>query len=468
MPKTDAERARAYIARKRSLARAAGRCASCCKKVPKPGHVTCKSCSLRASKRSTRKRKRDHASAKFGPLIAAHERAGDVAKEHHFHGAAAQHYKDALQVRHFAHSDEIRLMEKLSEALWFGNEPTAAVPWNRHLLRLYRSRPEQAAKTINTLFVVARQLWTDSNTEARLPVLKQASRLAELTGNRALIHRANVMMANTCMLLGDHKKAENYLQRAGPIDMVDDVTSRAGSWMQKGMLQALRGDESGTFDSFDRAVEAARDGSDPYRLPTVWADYGLVAMTFGRTELAKSCRERALLAARRNNIVWLIVKYCLDYAELFTCMGQHDSAYGYLVEALSIDAKAPLLDEEIAWVGIPIALRMKDEATLLRCARSGVINRSFSSGEPERIGYTAAAFARFHTERGEFHTAQTVLHRAVKAMNNIASNVFELPTEVARTGAHGDIPLARRMLEARAALPASQVAEAGGARCGLA
>src|SRR4029077_5940747 len=119
-----------------------------------------------------------------------------------------------------------------------------------------------------------------------------------------------------------------------------------------------------------------------------------------------------------------------------------------------------LLDEEIAYVGIPLALRLKDEATLAKCTRLQVVDCAFVSGEPARIGFVAAAFARFYVERGESREAQVLLHRAVHAMHDNVWNVWPLPMEVARGGAAADIPLARRLLEARVALPCAQVAEA--------
>jgi DNA-binding CsgD family transcriptional regulator len=267
------------------------------------------------------------------------------------------------------------------------------------------------------------------------------------------------MTANTFMQLGYFNDARDHLQQVGQISDAHGYI-QLGFWSQKGMLEAVSGNESEAFKSLDRAVKAAKDSADPYHLPTVWEDYGLMALMFGRTEVAKSCRERALLAARRNNVSWLVPRLCLDYAELFMWMGDYGSAYGYLMEALSIDAKAPTLDEEIAYVGIPLALLMKDEATLAKCTRLQVVDSAFLSGEPARIGWVAAAFARLYVERGETREARDLLHRAVRAMHGMVMNVWHLPSEVARNGAAADIPRARRLLEARVALPSAQVAEA--------
>src|SRR5580704_445505 len=115
MAKSGAERARIHIARKRQRARETGLCGTCCKEKPHLGLTTCISCNTAALNRQKRKRqaKREavtelETSVK---LIGAHERAGDVAREHHFYEAAAQHYEDALHVPGADESAWMRLSE---------------------------------------------------------------------------------------------------------------------------------------------------------------------------------------------------------------------------------------------------------------------------------------------------------------------------------------------------------------------
>lgn len=77
LARSDAERARAYIARKRDRARTAGLCTRCCSAPPKPGRVTCAPCSASAVVRSNRKLLRDREARKHRYLIDAYEHAGD-------------------------------------------------------------------------------------------------------------------------------------------------------------------------------------------------------------------------------------------------------------------------------------------------------------------------------------------------------------------------------------------------------
>ena len=372
---------------------------------------------------------------------------------------AAQHYEDALQVPDADESAWMRLSEKLAEVLWLGNEPGAASAVNDRLLAMYRSHPERSVEHIKTLFRVARQLWVDSRTKDRIPVLSKAIRIAELSNDPELLQQANIHMANTFVLLARFEEADRYLRAVEQLHEAHNIGIPTGYYTQKGLVAAGLGREKEAFASFERAIEIARDDTDPYRAAALWSDYGFVALMFGRTKLAKAHCEHALLAARRSNIGWLIPIRCLEYAEFLMYMGEYTSAHEYLVEALSSDAQTPILDEMIAYVGIPLALHMKDEATLKKCVRPHVIDRVFLSGEPARIGYVAAAFARLYVERGQRKKAQTLLHRAVQAMHN-ATDALHLPLEIARCGAKADFPKARGLLEARVALPGAHVAQA--------
>ena len=91
-------------------------------------------------------------------------------------------------------------------------------------------------------------------------------------------------------------------------------------------------------------------------------------------------------------------------------MGQETVAYEYLLEAISYDARAPLLNVKFAAVGIPLALRMHDAATLAKCNRKNEIELAFQSGQPCRIGTIAAAFAQLYAKEGRDEEAEALLH----------------------------------------------------------
>ena len=103
-------------------------------------------------------------------------------------------------------------------------------------------------------------------------------------------------------------------------------------------------------------------------------------MILGDMDLAKSYTERALLLSRQHHFSWMISLICLDYARILALIGQASSAYDYLLEALSSDARAPILEKAFAEIGIPLALQMNDEVTLAKCARPAALTLSISIG----------------------------------------------------------------------------------------
>ena len=456
------------VRRRRMRARNQGLCTRCCTERPRPGLRVCESCKsyINASTNTRRKHIREHeqfarsAQPREDAVIAAHERAGDVAREHHVYELAAQHYEDALQIPNVDESAWMRLSEKLAEVLLYSNEPGTASKVNARLLAIYRSYPERTVAHIKTLFRVARQLWVDSQTKDKIPVLSKAIHIAELSNNWELLQQANIHMANTFLQLGRFEEAERYLHTIDQLHRAHTIGTLTNYYYtQKGVVAAGLGREKEAFASFDRAIEISRDETDPYRAAVLWTAYGSIARMFGRTKLAKTYFEHGLLAARRSGISWLIPLSCLWYAEFLGFIGEHPSAHEYLVEALSYDAQTPILDENISSAGILLALQMKDEAILEKCVRPHVIDRAFISGEPLRIGRVVVAFARLYVERGQRRKAQMLLHRAAQAMHN-ATEALYLPLEIARCGAKTDFPKARKLLEARIALPGAQVAQA--------
>jgi len=459
MAKSAAERVRKYTSKRRAHARQVGLCTRCYKAKPNPGRTVCSVCRASISELTKRKRKETREASGSVKLIEAHERAGDVAREHHVYELAAQHYEDALRVSGTYESAWMRLSDKLAEVLWRGNRPGAASAVNDRLLAMYRLHPERSAEHIRTLFRVSRQLWADSRTKDKIPILSKAIRIAELSGDLELLQQANIRMANTFVQLARFEEADRCLRAVEQLHKAHNIGIHTGYYTHKGMVASGLGREKEAFASFDQAIEIAKENTDPYSGATLWSNYGVVAVMFGRTKLAKAYCEHALLATRRSGVGWLLPIRCLWYAEFLTCIGEYTSAREYLVEALSHDAQTPILDEVIAYVGIPLALHMKEETTLEKCVRPHVIDRAFLSGEPLRIGRVAVAFARMYVERGQRKKAQTLLHRAVQAVHN-ATETLHLSLEIARCGAKADFPKARGLLEVRVALPGAHVAQA--------
>lgn len=448
-----------YNAARRRRARESGLCITCLKRRPDTQRSVCSACSDAATQRTMRRRSTLRQNASLNEILAAHERAGDIARDHHFYEGSAQHYQDALGVSGLNQYDYVRLSEKLADVLSLGNDPGAADQVYHQLANLYLTKDESGEKTVETLLQSARHLWIAFKTEATLPLYVQAIHLAKRSGNYTLLKRANIYMAKALSQLARYEESEQYLSSVNELTPEDSPATHMTYWMQKGMVAAAFGKEKIAVESMDQAVHASQDNSDLYLATSVWVNYAFAATLLGRTDSAKTCHERALLIARRNNIVWRIPQLCLNYAQLLMRMGQYALAWDYLLDALSYDAKAPILDEIFSSVGIPLALHMQDKKVLAKCARTHTIELAFQSAEPSRIGLVASAFAYLYVEQRRRHKARELLHQAVTAMHDVM-DAWDLPIAIARHGAPADFLKARKLLETRIAYPNAGVAEA--------
>jgi DNA-binding CsgD family transcriptional regulator/tetratricopeptide (TPR) repeat protein len=389
-------------------------------------------------------------------IVEAHERAGDVAREHDFHVAAVQHYQDALHVTG-ADSDAIeRVTQKLIRALFLSGKPGAAEPLYERLLTSYLATPGDGARAVGAILNIARQLWIDARTKETIPILAQAIQIAEKIGDRELWIQANLVMCNYCSILGRYEEASQFLNSVGKIGNGHSTSIRVKYYKERAAEASTRGEAAKVYRYFQRILPIIEEGNSLYGLVTLWDTFRQHALTLGNIERAKAYVERALLVARQHNFIWYIPFLCLKYADVLRFLGQTSSAYGYLSEALSFDARAPILEQALAETGIPLALQMNDEVTLQKCTKPSVLTRVFKSGAPEDIGPVVANFAKFERLNGNRETAQRLLHEAVEVVTPVPYG-WELPLEVARQGADADIPPARVLLEARTAFPHSAV-----------
>lgn len=183
-------------------------------------------------------------------------------------------------------------------------------------------------------------------------------------------------------------------------------------------------------------------------------------MRLGNIERAKACFERELLVSRRFHIMWNIPRACLGYAAVLFCAGEYKTAYNYLLEALSFEAHAPIINASIATIGLPLSLHAKDEPTIAKCARLSVIDAALRSGQVGNFVSATTAFAEWHAFYKRPREAENLLHRALeKLASRKQLNIIYLdfPLAVARFGALSDIPQTRELLRFCAAPPGREV-----------
>jgi DNA-binding CsgD family transcriptional regulator len=191
----------------------------------------------------------------------------------------------------------------------------------------------------------------------------------------------------------------------------------------------------------------AKKDPDVFNILYTWDVYGSWAQVLGNLSLAKTCFENALLVARKYHLTGYAPRYCLVYAQLLSRAGQHETAYRYLLEAVSYDAQGDTIAILLASYGIPIALHVKDEVILAKCARPATIDAAFRNGAPAFIADVAAAFAQWHAACGREREAQNLLHRVTKEIQVTIDSTWRFPIVAAQYGRLSDLPRVREMLE---------------------
>lgn len=445
--------------RKRAAARASGLCITCCKRQPREDCRVCDIC-LEGVKQSRRRRKalvRER--NKMQQIIDAHERAGDLARDHHLHEDAGQHYQAALSIEVISAADHTRISQKFADVLFLGRDPHLADPLLDRALNSYVNEPSDVARIIEILLQKAQQLWIASQTSTALAVVEQAIQISKSSSDRILHIMTNGMMAHLLHGLARYEEAAHFLQVAGKVRRGDTASVRAMYHLQRAISASAHGRANEGFAFFEKAAQEAKEDMNEHSLVRVWSHYAFWAMALGNVDCAKASYEWALVVARQLQVVWYIPFACLDYAQFLFRIGQYGAAYEYLLNALSYESRIPFVAEMLAEVGIPLALHFKDETTLVKCARPAALDFAFRTGRAGYIGSAAAEFARWHAACGREQEAQDLLHRAVGAVSRVVQ-IWALPISVARYGSHRDFPKARTLIEERAALSHSGVARA--------
>jgi len=461
MAKSAAERVQAYLTRKRQRAREAGLCITCCKEPPRNGRSTCGSCSQSASHRTMKRRIALRHRAKFQQVIEAREEAGDIAQQHHFHSGAILHYRGALALATMAH-DRTRISGKIAHTLYLGSTPTDG----RHLLddtlSQYTASQMQGVKVAELLIERARQLWTEHRMKDALPDLRRAIEIAKAAGDLPLYKSANLTMISYLFNLNRWDEIRSFFEAIGEMHKSEDGEIRNNFFTQRALMATVQGRAKDAYADLEQAIQIDIDQADTERASRtwmVWGNYGWAALALGDTLLAKSHLERGLLIVRQKQITWSIPYKCLVYADILRKMGHYSIAHHYVREALSYETPATAVQFAAAEVGIPLALEVKDDEALGKCASPHLIEQAFASCLPFDIGPIAAAFARLYFSQGKLKEASTLLHRALEKVLNFEQS-WDLFLEIARYGTLEDIPKARAIIEKRTALPCSNVAHA--------
>ena len=460
MPKTYAESVRKSVARARERARAAGLCCICFKQKPNPDRTVCTPCTQAKTERKKRSRERARQAVKSHRIFAEHEKAGDRARKSRLFDTAAQHYREALNVGMISQSDHERLVDKFGYVSLMTNDPASANGWHAQMLDSYIGNiktSHQAENAIRMLWNVTSQMWIESQTQESLQLREKAVEIAERFGTERLRKKATLKFISYLMHMGRFSEASEYLDRLQITDS-DSIKTQTTYYWRRGFIAAANGLTAEAYEQFETAVQRAMHDSELGQ-PMILRDYAIAAMALGDIEKAQTLCERSLLVVRRNRMGWYIPLFCLDYANVLARQGQQMHARGYLLEALASNSPAPVVEEHIAAIGIPIALLLNDDSMVEKCSRFNAIEIAFRSREPALIGPIASSFACLFAKQNQLSKAQAILHRAIEYVTYVDESL-DFPIAIAQHGLLSDVPAARALLTRRLQLPSAEVAQA--------
>jgi ATP/maltotriose-dependent transcriptional regulator MalT len=389
------------------------------------------------------------------------EAMGDTAVGRFAYIEAYAYYERALAQTDTA-QDEVRLFEKIGHSLFYGARPDFATLWYERAIERC-SKSEALQEPIpELLFRLTIQRWLESRTLEVPQLIERACELFGSFGNVGAIERGRAAMSDYLILLGRYDEALRVSKEPrGALRLKDDSHAKQLNphFKQMGVMCAVRGNADEAFRNFDRAVEFSKPLLDGYATTVTWDDYANCAMELGRVDIARVCREHALLVARERRISWRIPYLTLRFASLLITIGDYEHAKGLISDAMTYDTETPVLHVLCSTVRVTLALAVGDGELLGRAFEQNALELAFRSGEPARIAAIAAAYAKTHVANKDVRRAKECIVRGVAAMMS-ADHAGEL-LSLAAQYAPEDVALrAKKLLHDRLKLPHHHVAQA--------
>jgi DNA-binding NarL/FixJ family response regulator len=185
----------------------------------------------------------------------------------------------------------------------------------------------------------------------------------------------------------------------------------------------------------------------------------MAALMLGRIDIARACRERVLLVARQQYIIWRIPASTFHFALLLLMLGEYNRAHAFFLDALRYDIRTPVVYMWKVTVGIEIALALGNSTLLDEMLDERAVELAFQSTQNEHIGPLAAAYIKAFVSRGQLRQAKALVERGVSAVVQV-DKCGELLALAARYGSLKTAQRARALLVARMQFPHHRVAEA--------
>jgi DNA-binding CsgD family transcriptional regulator len=421
-------------------------------------------------------RQRQKEQRRLATLARTYETTGDIARDRFVYAEATTQFEHAL-AQSSTVEDEVRLCEKIGRSIFYSARPDLATPWFERAVESCLSTESLREKAPAIMLPLTTQYWLESRTVDSVICAKRARELAVLSSNtarentsvagaqrrnteerEALIRHIDVLIANQLVLLGRYDEAAPLIS-ADHEPGKDAPLARSSYLNQRAILYATRGYAERAFADFDLALESAKERSSGYMTTVIWDDYANWAMALGRLDIARACRERALLVARERRILWRIPYLTLRFASMLITVGDYEHARDLLIDAMTYDTETPAVRVLKTIAAVELAHTIGDIELLKRVFDEEVLEYAFRSGEPERISPIVAAYVKVMIARGQIRRAKKLLARGISAIHQ-ADHTGDLLALAARYGSSAEAARARHILLERMRLPHHRVAQA--------
>lgn len=385
------------------------------------------------------------------------EAAGDIAAQVLAFRDAARMYRRALDFETDPGPARTALCFKLANSLSSGGLPESARPWYEEALQTYEATGDIENQVI-TLLLLARQYWLGAQTEASLPLLRRAIKLADALPHSRLQHDTRVKMANTFCLFGKYEEAEKFVKAAEDLKLADGPLSSTYHNCV-GITLANRGKPALAFKEFRKAIRAARLIDDVYLETVAYNDAGTAAVALGRLRLAVRLRQRALSISLKRGTLWRSAYLSLHLARVWLLLGQLPATKELVLQSIESGSESAGVRILRAAVGIPLALLLEDNDLLQACVDTEALELALRTRETDRVGPAAAAFVELCFSRGHTPQAKTIVHQSLEALST-ANQAWDLLVWCAQIGDNGDVARARALLLQESAISGHVMAQA--------
>lgn len=359
------------------------------------------------------------------------------------HGEEAHFLRRALDFATAPGQQRASLCESLAYALYILGEAEESRIWLENAVSQYRALGNRE-KVAQMLLHVARQRWLDVHTTESLELALRALAEARRLGPD-LRFTARIAVARFCALLSMTNESLQHLNAAQRIKGITNPTLVAAFHDVLGIVKGNLGDIDSAMVHFRVATERVTESPDAEAKILAWNNYGYLGSWLGLCDVATACYDQALTIAVEQGCNMRAAFVSLGYARTLMRFGRLVEAKKLLDQAISGGINAPIIRLLLSEIGIPLGLMLEDEELLGYCAREDSLSLALESGESERLGPVAAAFADYEGVRGDMEKAAAILRSALNMLNSADQSWWML----SRVGLYCGAPekeLARKML----------------------